>query len=155
RTAGSCACTFRPDRSTSSRGSIASSSFSRRSSSTRSCRRTPRASRPPVGSMDDTRCPGARLAHDLGLARRNREEYERKRDFEVTSEPAAGEKRSKGGEPTFMVHKHHARRLHYDLRLEMDDALASWAVPKGPSYDPKQKRLAVQTEDHPLEYGGF
>ncbi|MGQ0505028.1 MAG: non-homologous end-joining DNA ligase [Myxococcaceae bacterium] len=83
------------------------------------------------------------------------QEYRRKRDFAVTPEPAPGETRSRTKTPTFMVHKHDATRLHYDLRLEMDGALASWAIPKGPSYDPGQKRLAVQTEDHPLEYGGF
>jgi bifunctional non-homologous end joining protein LigD len=83
------------------------------------------------------------------------EEYEAKRDFAITPEPAPGTVAPSEGRPTFMVHKHHATRMHYDLRLEMDGALASWAVPKGPSYDPSTKRLAVQTEDHPLEYGGF
>jgi bifunctional non-homologous end joining protein LigD len=87
-------------------------------------------------------------------------EYARKRDFEKTSEPPprpapAAPVPGAAGAPTFMIHKHHARRLHYDVRLEMDGALASWAVPKGPSYDPKVKRLAIQTEDHPLEYGQF
>jgi bifunctional non-homologous end joining protein LigD len=83
--------------------------------------------------------------------------YDAKRDFRVTPEPppARGRRRSPAGPLTFMVHKHHARRLHYDLRLEMEGVLASWAVPKGPSYDPAEKRLAVETEDHPLAYGGF
>ncbi len=90
-------------------------------------------------------------------ARRKLEEYRRKRDFAVSPEPPpeAGHREAPAPRARFMVHKHDATRLHYDLRLEMDGALASWAIPKGPSYDPGQKRLAVQTEDHPLEYGNF
>ena len=82
--------------------------------------------------------------------------YDAKRDFHVTPEPPPDRRRSRrDGALTFMVHKHHARRLHYDLRLEMDGVLASWSVPKGPSYDPEVKRLAIETEDHPLAYGAF
>lgn len=83
--------------------------------------------------------------------------YEAKRDFAITPEPPPDERpTSDPAAPlTFMVHKHDATRLHYDLRLEMEGVLASWAVPKGPSYDPRERRLAVQTEDHPFSYGGF
>ena len=84
------------------------------------------------------------------------ERYDQKRDFERTPEPAAKRpRRKKGAPPIFVVHRHEARRLHYDLRLERDGVLLSWAVPKGFSYDPADKHLAVRTEDHPLEYEDF
>jgi bifunctional non-homologous end joining protein LigD len=83
-------------------------------------------------------------------------DYEKKRDFERTPEPPAQRPRRKqGAPPIFVVHRHEARRLHYDLRLERDGVLLSWAVPKGFSYDPADKHLAVRTEDHPLEYEDF
>jgi bifunctional non-homologous end joining protein LigD len=81
-------------------------------------------------------------------------EYEQKRHFERTPEPPPAEARGEGP-LRFVVHKHAARRLHYDLRLELDGVLKSWAVPKGPSVDPAEKRLAVEVEDHPLDYGSF
>lgn len=81
--------------------------------------------------------------------------YKAKRDFGKTPEPPPGEDPADSGASTFVVHRHEARRLHYDLRLEMDGVLKSWAIPKGFSYDPKVKHLAVHTEDHPLEYEHF
>jgi DNA ligase D-like protein (predicted 3'-phosphoesterase) len=95
------------------------------------------------------------------MAKTKLSEYERKRDFSKTAEPS-GKKKARGKKtkarrrhPRFTIQKHSATSLHYDLRLEVDGVLASWAVPKGPSLDPRDKRLAMRTEDHPMDYLEF
>jgi bifunctional non-homologous end joining protein LigD len=98
--------------------------------------------------MPAKKSSGDRAAEVGGLA-----DYNRKRDFKKTNEPAGGGLKSAGG--MFVVQKHAATRLHYDFRLEHDGVLLSWAVPQGPSYDPGVRRLAMRTENHPLEYGSF
>jgi len=89
------------------------------------------------------------------MATRRLATYQAKRDFRKTPEPSGGRRVSRSDRLRFVIQKHAARRLHYDLRLEVDGVFKSWAVARGPSLDPKDKRLAVEVEDHPLDYGDF
>ena len=112
-------------------------------------RRTTKRSAKPADAREGN---GSEEAADADLA-----EYDERRDFEVTSEPAPDEELLGSGEGplTFLVQKHRATRLHYDVRLEVDGVLKSWPVPRAPSPDPSEKRLALMTEDHPFDYGTF
>jgi len=84
------------------------------------------------------------------------DEYHKKRDFQKTSEPSGkGETRKSTGKLIYVIQQHRATQLHYDFRLEWNGALLSWAVPKGPSLDPSVKRLAMQVEEHPIDYADF
>ncbi len=86
---------------------------------------------------------------------KNLAHYNKKRDFSKTSEPSGATGAARSDRLRFVIQKHAARRLHYDLRLELDGVFKSWAVTRGPSLDPHDKRLAVEVEDHPLAYGDF
>src|SRR5260370_5723661 len=89
------------------------------------------------------------------MANKNLSRYQSKRDFTKTAEPSGESAVASSQRRRFVIQKHAATRLHYDLRLELDGVFKSWAVTRGPSLDPADKRLAVEVEDHPLEYGDF
>jgi DNA ligase D-like protein (predicted 3'-phosphoesterase) len=94
---------------------------------------------------------GGEVSRDLGTLKK----YRQKRDFRKTAEPTGRRRRASRKAPRFVIQKHDATALHYDVRLEAGGVLKSWAVPKGPSTDPRDKRLAMPTEDHPLDYAEF
>src|SRR5476651_2660388 len=89
------------------------------------------------------------------MAKAALKDYQTKRDFSKTAEPSGEQRIAPSPRLRFVVQKHAARQLHYDLRLEWDGVFKSWAVARGPSDDPADKRLAVEVEDHPLDYGDF
>ena len=89
------------------------------------------------------------------MTKKTLSEYRAKRDFTKTAEPSGPTTVRPAQHLRFVIQKHDATRLHYDFRLELDGVFKSWAVTRGPSIDPKEKRLAVEVEDHPLDYGDF
>src|ERR1700722_6492508 len=91
----------------------------------------------------------------LIVSLRNLSTYRKKRDFEKTAEPSGATRVAASRQRRFVIQKHDATRLHHDLRLGFDGVFKSWAVTRGPSLDPHDKRLAVEVEDHPLDYGDF
>src|SRR5262245_33364973 len=101
------------------------------------------------------RNPAARSGVPPNVASKKLAKYRARRDFEKTAEPSGTRRVAASKRLRFVIQKHAARRLHYDLRLELGGVFKSWAVTRGPSLDPADKRLAVEVEDHPLDYGDF
>jgi len=115
-----------------------------------------RSSKPrPVWFQDASSFATLGSTRGITVALKKLSTYRKKRDFDKTAEPSGETKVARAERPRFIIQKHDATRLHYDLRLEFGGVFKSWAVTKGPSLDPHDKRLAVEVEDHPLDYGDF